>query len=260
MDARGALVVAALLLLTGCSSALPQPTPTPAPTEASPSPSPSPAPLDAASLGAYEPAAPSSSLPCLDERFEHLAVATEPRATALVTGDGAVGVVLGHQSNAYLCQWAPEAERLAGLGYRVIIPNLQLTDPLGAMLAAEQRLRAEGVDEVVLAGASMGGLLAIAAAAVVDEAPAAVIALAPPLAYRGTDARDFAPHVEAALLIEVGSGDGSLPEQAIDIAALLPSPPQLVEIDAIDHGVPLLEHAAARDAFDAFLAEQAPPD
>lgn len=266
MDARGALGVAAVLLLTACSSAQPQPQPTatpPATTSASASAegaaaTAEPDPLDVAPLGVYEPAEPASHVPCLEDGFQHLAIAGEPRAAALVMGEGPVGIVLGHQSNAFVCQWAPEAQRLAAMGYAVILPNLQVDEALAAMLAAEQHLRAAGAEEVVLAGASLGGLLAIASAAIVDDPPAGVIAFAPPTAYRGWDTHDFAPHVEAPVLLEVGTGDADLPEQAAAIADLLPAPPQLLEIEAEEHGVPLLEHAEARAAFDAFLADVAP--
>lgn len=260
MDARGALVVAAVLLLTGCSSAQPEPQPEPTAATSAPAPaegaapSAEPDPLDVEPLGAYEPAEPASHVPCLEDGFEHLAIAGEPRAAALTMGDGPIGIVLGHQSDAFLCQWAPEAQRLAAMGYAVILPNLQVDEALAAMLAAERHLRDAGAEEVVLAGASLGGLLAIASAAVVDEPPAGVIALAPPVAYRGWDTRDFAPHVDAPVLLMVGTGDADLPEQAAVIADLLPAPPQLLGVEADVHGVPLLEHAAAREAFDAFLA------
>lgn len=283
MRMRGALAVAAMLLLAGCSS-------TPAPggsPQSEPAQSESgqsqpgqsePAtisgaaesgaagPLEVEPLRAYEPAEPASPLPCSDG-FRHLAIADDPRAVALEIGDSdgdsdsdadnRIGIVLGHQSNEYVCQWEAEARRLAELGYTVIIPTLHLSDPLAAMLAAEQRLRSEGATEVVLAGASMGGLLAIAAAAVVDEAPAGVIALAPPLAYGGVDLHDFAPHLDAPVLLQVGSDDADLPEQAAEIAGLLPTPPGLTTVDTAEHGVPLLEHADARTAWDAFLADVA---
>ncbi|GEK80341.1 alpha/beta hydrolase [Agrococcus baldri] len=256
MRVRGVAAVAAVLLLTACSSAPPQPPGTADPAVAT-AVTASPSPLDAEPLGVYEPAEPAAHVPCLDEGFEHLAIADEPRASALVAGEGDVGIVLGHQSDSFLCQWAPEALRLAERGYAVIVPNLQIDDALGAMLAAEHHLRAAGADEVVIAGASLGGRLAIAAAAVVDEQPAGVIALAAPAGCLRWDARDFAPHVTAPVLLEVGSRDADLPERATEIAAMLPAPPQLLEVDADVHGVPQLEHAAAREAFDAILERAA---
>lgn len=265
MHARGHLAVAAALLLTACSSAPDASEPDPSGTGTPPSSSAATdpvgdatSPLDAEPLGTYEAAEPTSSIGCLDEGFTYLAVPDDSRAFALQTGEGEVGIVLGHQSNAYPCQWAPEALRLADAGYAVIIPNLQLREALGSMLTAEQHLRAEGAEEVVLVGASMGGLFAIAAAATVETPPVGVIALSPPVAYRRVDAHDAAAQVEAPVLIEVGTRDGDLPERAAEIAALLPAPPQLLELDAGEHGVPLLEHTEAREAFDAFLAEVAP--
>lgn len=257
--ASAAIGVAVLLLVTSCSG-IPQSQLT---SSASPSPAPSTtaaaAPPDVAALGIFAPAEPTGSVPCLDDGFEFLAIPGEDRSGAITIGEGTVGIVLGHQSDGRVCQWADEAVQLADLGYTVILPALNVTEQLPTFLAAEQWLRAEGATDVVLAGASMGGTLAIASAGAVDEPPLAVIAISAPASFNGTDALAFAPQITSPVLLLAGSRDRDFGQQAAELEAALAGETDLQVLDSGAHGVRLLEEPAAHAAFDAFLAEHTPP-
>lgn len=268
-----AVCAAAALLVSGCSGTSgPQPTPdaTSAPSMPSASapttdsaaetaaPVETAAPIEAEPLGVFAEAEPESQVPCLDEGFTHLAIEGEHGASAVTVGEGAVGIVLGHQSDGSMCQWADEAVLLAERGYAVILPSLRLRDQVGAFLAAEQWLRAGGAIEVVLAGPSMGGTIAIAAAAAAEVAPAAVIAVSSPAALGRLDAAAGAPRVDAPTLLLAGSNDRDYAAQAAELEAALGGEVTLRVFDSGAHGVQLVDMPEAQGAIDDFLAAHAP--
>jgi dienelactone hydrolase len=138
--------------------------------------------LLAAGCGRTSPdAAPppvSSSSPTLDtEPSGAVAGCAPPGATGFVVpvpdgvpvegesvGTGTLAVVLSHEYEESPCPWAAVASRLAAHGYRAVFWDygvLTGLDRIKELQAVVDRLRADGVTKVVLAGGSIGGCLSM---------------------------------------------------------------------------------------------------
>src|SRR5262245_43627599 len=104
-------------------------------------------------------------------------------------------VVLAHMSNGSLCEWAPEARRLAARGIWVLAFDLrghglsrgtQRYGRLGLDVAAAVRTaRGLGAKRVVVAGASLGAIAAVVAGATIVPPVAGVAAISAPAAIAG---------------------------------------------------------------------------
>src|SRR3954452_13008437 len=107
-----------------------------------------------------------------------------------LVGSGEVGVVLAHQAEASMCQWADYSHVLARHGYRVlaldfpVLPNAP--SDAASVVDAANALRALGAKRIVLMGASRGGTAVLDAAGTFKAD--AVIALSAPASYNGSDA------------------------------------------------------------------------
>jgi pimeloyl-ACP methyl ester carboxylesterase len=111
-------------------------------------------------------------------------------------GRGKTAVVLVHQYRGDLCQWAPYAKRLAGLGYTAIAFDLRgfgksQSRPYPATLrysaditAAVKEARRLGATRVFVVGASLGGNAAIVAAANTLPPVDGVVSLSGPATFR----------------------------------------------------------------------------
>ncbi|HLL67176.1 MAG TPA: alpha/beta fold hydrolase [Micromonosporaceae bacterium] len=131
-----------------------------------------------------------------------------------------VGVVLAHQNSGDMCEWVPYGRTLVGLGYAVMAIDLNGFGASSAadespsrpqwdrdIVAAASELQDMGAQKIVLAGASLGGMAAVVAAADMDPAPAAVIDLSGPDEFSGLNAVTAAAKVTAPVLFVGGSGD-----------------------------------------------------
>ena len=131
-------------------------------------------------------------------------------------------VVLAHQSNGSLCEWLPEARRLAARGIWVFAFDFRghgfskgrvnygrlATD----YSAAVKVVRSLGARNVVLAGASLGGIGAVVAGASIRPPVAGIAALSAPAVIAGrVDARPFAPRLAVPALFVAARGDQSPP-------------------------------------------------
>jgi pimeloyl-ACP methyl ester carboxylesterase len=126
----------------------------------------------------------------------HLRAADGTRIVGHRFGRGKTAVVLVHQYGADLCQWAPYARRLAGLGYTAIAFDLRGfgraqpgPPPVGLqydadVAAAVAEARREGATRVFVVGASIGGNAAIVAAARIRPRVAGVVSLSGPATFR----------------------------------------------------------------------------
>jgi alpha-beta hydrolase superfamily lysophospholipase len=105
-----------------------------------------------------------------------------------VLGSGTRGVVLAHQYPADLCGWWPYAVYLSGLGFRVMLfdtrcagvsecPDGGRAGILDDPAAAVAWLRSTGTDHVVLAGASLGAVLALVSGGVIHPPLDGVVSL-----------------------------------------------------------------------------------
>jgi pimeloyl-ACP methyl ester carboxylesterase len=114
------------------------------------------------------------------------------RLLGVTMGKGTVGVALGHESSARLCNWMPFARRLAHAGYRVLPFDFRnagssatvWTDNAGRLdldyHAAAAVLRERGATKIVFAGASLGATAALVAAGTSPQPVDAVAELSGP--------------------------------------------------------------------------------
>ena len=105
---------------------------------------------------------------------------------AAIVGAGPIGVVLLHEYPGPMCGWWPYAVYLARHGVHALLfdfgclglsscPGGGRTDPSAEVAAAMSVLRAHGARTIALLGGSMGGVIAVMAAARLD--PTAVVDL-----------------------------------------------------------------------------------
>jgi pimeloyl-ACP methyl ester carboxylesterase len=130
-------------------------------------------------------------------------------------GTGTVGIVLVHTSRGNLCDWAPYANRLARLGYMALAVDLRghgqsqrngpAGRPAGDAVAAAEWLRARGARKVFLLGASLGGSVAIDAAAETRRPIAGVISVSGAASLFGTN--EAVRRVRSPLLLLAGRWD-----------------------------------------------------
>ncbi|GAA4261294.1 alpha/beta hydrolase family protein [Dactylosporangium darangshiense] len=199
-----------------------------------------------------------------------------PAGTQLVgveLGTGAKGVVLAHQNGSNLCEWLPFGQRLAGLGYRVLAFDFGGDGDSGPhrgddrldddVVAAATHLRANGVTDVVLMGASKGGTASLSAAAALRPAPAAVVSLSAPGLFAGISAADAVPLLKSPALFLAAENDHPFAEAAQQFDASAPKsvPHQVYLSIGAEHGTGLLGGGEAKkvnELIEAFLREHAP--
>jgi pimeloyl-ACP methyl ester carboxylesterase len=188
------------------------------------------------------------------------------------------GVVLAHMLPADQSSWFDFADRLAGAGYRVLTFDFRGYCPGGAAGCSEGEkdvaaswqdvqgavdyLRSQGVRQVGLVGASMGGTASLVVAGEQGDGIDAVITLSAPDAIDGLAASpETLQRVTAAKLFLAGQSDGT----AADVAQRFYDeglPPKRVEILTTgDHGTDLLtgnQAEIARNLILSWLAQHLP--
>jgi pimeloyl-ACP methyl ester carboxylesterase len=134
-------------------------------------------------------------------------------------GKGTTAVILAHQSEGDLCDWAPYARRLASKGYFVFPIDFRgyglsqartgaaSTRFPSDLAAATKALRQLGKKKVFLVGASMGGLASLVAGATVTPPLAGVVSVSGPARFRGMDALKTAPRLRVPVLYLAAEGD-----------------------------------------------------
>jgi pimeloyl-ACP methyl ester carboxylesterase len=174
-----------------------------------------------------------------------------------VIGAGPAGAVLIHEYPRDRCGWWPYARYLAHHGVHVLLFDLRCfgaspcpggrghaTDDVTAAVAA---LRREGAKRVVLVGASMGGSIAVTAAARLH--PAALVDLSGEPSTKGltpgidANALADAPRVTSPALFAVARGDRYVsPGQMRAVAGRIHSPAHRVIVlpPAAGHGWDML--------------------
>jgi len=215
-------------------------------------------------------------LTCADETEGATPVRFGPGGAigGLSFGDGDKALVLLHQSNGDLCQWAPYAMELAEQGYRALAvdaPRVASSrdateDHHVAVTEAAAYLRAEGATAVTLIGASMGGTAVLAAAAQTTPPVDGVIALSAPTFYDGTDALAAVANLTVPVLYAAADGDAQFGDNAGKFADATPEATDatLLLVSGSSHGVDFLapdaspEDKKVRDAVGDFLAAHMP--
>jgi pimeloyl-ACP methyl ester carboxylesterase len=186
--------------------------------------------------------------------------AADGPTTGVVLGQGRTGVVLGHQAGSDLCEWLPQARRLAKQGHQVLAFDFGPYANIGKdMVAAAAELRRRGADRLVLVGSSMGGTAAIEAAAEITPPVAGVVSLSGPEEYQGADAATAAPKLRVPVLFIAAADDPPFADAAHALYKTVPGRnKKLVVLEGGGHGTSLVEfgdHAPrVRKLLDQFLA------
>jgi pimeloyl-ACP methyl ester carboxylesterase len=200
---------------------------------------------------------------------------TATNLVGVLLGTGRTGLVFAHGSQGNRCKWASYAQESVKAGYRALIfdfaghgESTDSTDGIDEQVrAAVGYLRSQGVQQVVLVGASMGGTAVLAAAAQISPPVAGVISLSGPWRYRGVNAGSAVTRLAVPVLYAVCQGESDFAEDAASLYASTPpavSRRLLVVPDCSTHGVELLDPGAGpaavavRAAVHEFLAANAP--
>ncbi len=190
----------------------------------------------------------------------------------VLLGRGSVGVALGHEKGADLCNWLPFARVLAASGFRVLALDFRGHGSSQAVradlkafrldrdfLAAAKLLRAHGARRTVLMGASMGGTGALVAAAAMQPQPAAIVVLSSPADFSTLDARAAVARVRSPTLYAVGKDDFCCTQDMHDLYGAAAARVKHLELlDSGAHGTELLKGPTgtqARKLILRFLAD-----
>jgi pimeloyl-ACP methyl ester carboxylesterase len=189
----------------------------------------------------------------------------------VVFGTGRTGIVLSHQVEGSLCQWAPYAVELAKRGYRVLafdFPGFGYSSEVvsgqsldGVVVAAAALLRSQGASTIVLIGASMGGTASLVAATEVQPAVAGVISVSGPTLFQDVAASKAAPKLTVPVLYAAGRADDEFARDAQTLYDATPATTdrKLVIVGAGLHGVDLVaDGSEVEAAVTAFLSAHAP--
>lgn len=208
--------------------------------------------LGVTACGSAEPSAPPTVQPiasCVspEEQRAHGITVKGAKAydglEALVYGSGTTGIVLANQADSDLCVWMPYAEVFAEKGYQALIFNYSsYHSGQDDVLRAASGLRERGATDIFLIGASKGGTMALAAAAVADPPVAGVISLSGPWAYEGINAFELMGQLKVPAIFAAAELDTpfSVHERALYEAAAS-TDKQLVMRPGGRHGIVLLD-------------------
>ena len=152
-------------------------------------------------------------------------------------GEGDEVVILSHQYDLDQSAWAKVADTLAGQGYGVLTYNFRGYPPSGGkhdigeighdLAGAIAFAQAQGATQLILAGASRGGIVTVPAA--VTAKPVGYITLSAPLGFAGLAADDASLLTSPAAKLFINSeGDQYLPDtqHMFDVA----SEPKTLEV------------------------------
>lgn len=175
--------------------------------------------------------------------------------TRMVTlGDGPRGIVFAPISWGDACEWAGEARRLAGLGYRVVTFDWG-ADREETVTAATALLRDQGAAQVTWVGGCMGGTVMLGMAARAKDQPTGVAGISPLASLGGAEVDGGVDYAGEMLLL--GTADDPLADERRlrEVAGrfprsevtVLPGELHAAEIFEGSHG------AQARSSLDTFL-------
>lgn len=177
-------------------------------------------------------------------------------------GEGDSAVVLAHMFPADQESWRSFAEELVKRGYLVLtfdfrgygdsdgpkeIDRIDL-DVEGALDFLEK----QGVRDVFLVGASMGGTASLKVAA--RRSVSGVISLSGPVSFRGLDVALEMVFIEEPKLLLASATDILDRESLLTIWGLAPRPKETLVLLSNAHGTDMLKGAEAQRAKDAILA------
>lgn len=243
---RPVLVVLALLVLvTGCGSAAPESAPT---STATVTPSSS---STASAADRLDGCAPPTA------RVIRLPEPNMPALPVLQLGSGPRAVVLLNQSDLDLCGWLPFARRLVRAGYRAVLFDER--SPLADTTAVVRYLRAHGARSVALVGASQGAKVAIVAGAGKRTRVDAVVSLSAESVLTGTGAvLPYARRLRAPTLFATADQDPYDANVAgREFAHAAKAHHRLLVVRGAAHGIALLDSGVVTAAVLDWLARYA---
>jgi dienelactone hydrolase len=233
------LVAAAVLGLAGCSSNASDAS------AASDASKPASSGAAAATPSMTPSASPSMEAYCLSDVPDAISHITHfdadgDNVEAFTTGTGPVGVVLAHQVDADLCQWKQIWPDFTAKGYRVMAISMH-ADITADVVAAVKQLRAQGVQKVVLVGASMGGSAVLAAAGTVTPPVQAVVSLSGPADFGGANAIAAVKTFQVPVAYFAGKQDARFADDATSMYGATTEKDKVLHIvdPSTDHGVNL---------------------
>lgn len=237
-----ALVLLAPLAVAGCAAATPEDPVEPEPTVAA---------LEVAGM------TPEAAPGCFPDGAQAFTADVDgEELTVVVAGTGEEGILLAPMAQSNHCSWGEETTRLVDAGY-VVASFSWVRDGTVSVNHAVDALRAAGVTELVLFGASKGGAYAAGMADDVDPTPVGVIAVGPPEDYE-VDARSASSSYTGPLLVIATTDDRSVPIAESRNVARADEPETFVELPGSAHGVSVFigEHRErSRQVVDDFLDE-----
>jgi pimeloyl-ACP methyl ester carboxylesterase len=193
----------------------------------------------------------------------------------VMLGRGRTGLVLAHGHGLDLCEWLPQGQAFARLGYRVLAfdfegygesqpgsgPDARIdTD----VVAAAEQLRRRGAHQIVLIGSSMGATAALSAATRIRPPVAGVVSLSGAVSLQGVDAGAAVSRLRVPVLLVAAVND----HRAADAARALYSraraaDTRLLVVPGGGHGTSLLESATGAPRVQAavrrFIADHTRP-
>jgi pimeloyl-ACP methyl ester carboxylesterase len=171
---------------------------------------------------------------------------------AAVFGAGAVGIVLAHESDGSLCNWASIAPQLANEGYRVLIFDFGEPATVARdMRAATQKIRELGAKKIILGGASLGGTVALMTAAR-ERNVVGAFSLSAPAVYGNAEGLPAVRRFPAPVLFVAAEDDGNFAEDARRLyRAAASRDKKLLIVPGSEHGTALYGGPSAGQVSDA---------
>ena len=180
---------------------------------------------------------------------------------AAVFGEGPVGIVLAHESDGSLCNWASIAPELAAKGYQVLIYDFgEPATVADDMHAATKKIRELGAKKIILGGASLGGTVALMMAPR-ERNFVGAFSLSAPDVYGNTEGLPAVRRFRAPVLFVAAEDDADFAEDARRLyRAAASRDKKLLIVPGSEHGTALYGGPAAervRAAVDGLLEKAA---
>ncbi|NUS10755.1 MAG: hypothetical protein HOY69_05020 [Streptomyces sp.] len=173
---------------------------------------------------------------------------------AYATGKGGTALILAHQADGDVCQWVPDARKLAADGYRVIAVDSTGSE-VAELTAAATYARSKGAHKVLLMGASMGGTAVLEAAGSITPPVNAVVSLSAPAHFDELDAAGTVPGLTMPVFYMASQDDTAFADSTrkLSKATTKAGENDLTIVPGTNHGVSLLDDAGNLAKVRAFL-------
>lgn len=177
---------------------------------------------------------------------------------AFATGTGDTALVLAHQADGDVCQWAPDAEELGKEGYRVVAVQSAGSE-VAEITAAVTYARSKGAHKVLLMGASKGGTTVLTSAGTITPPVDAVVSLSAPADYNGMDAAGTVPGLTMPVFYMAAEGDTAFAASTKDLSKATTKAKEndLTIVGGANHGVSMLDNPDNFAKVKAFLKKYA---